>query len=68
MRKFAGVLPDMQFVQQVAAQISWYHHIALMDNVKDPADREWNIRGTIRHGRKSMTFPVTSGSYPGHTL
>ncbi|NJR76685.1 MAG: DUF1016 domain-containing protein [Scytonema sp. CRU_2_7] len=32
MRAFAEAYPDEQFVQQPAAQITWYHNIALMEN------------------------------------
>lgn len=31
MRAFAENYPDEQFVQQAAAQIPWYHNIALLD-------------------------------------
>ena len=31
MRAFAENYPDEQFVQQAAAQITWYHNIALLD-------------------------------------
>ena len=34
MAKFAAEYPDGEFVQEVLAQITWYHHIALMDKVK----------------------------------
>jgi len=50
MRKFAGAWPDGAIVQELLAQITWYHHIALLNKVKDPAEREWYVRETIRHG------------------
>ena len=50
MRKFAGAWRDSQFVQQVAAQISWFHHCIILDKVPDLPEREWYIRETIRHG------------------
>jgi hypothetical protein len=31
MRKFAETYPDFQFVQQVAAQIPWFHNCTIMD-------------------------------------
>ena len=34
MAKFAAEYPDEQIVQEVLAQITWYHNIALMDKVK----------------------------------
>ena len=39
MRKFARVWRDSAIVQELLAQITWYHHIALLDKVKDPAER-----------------------------
>jgi len=38
MRSFAQTYPDEQFVQQVAAQIPWFHHCVLLDRVKDEAE------------------------------
>jgi len=50
-------------VQELLAQITWYHHIALMDKVKDPSEREWYIRETIRHGwsRNVLVHQIESG-------
>lgn len=36
MAKFALRFPDKEIVQAPLAQITWYHHIALMDDVADP--------------------------------
>ena len=36
MAKFAARFADREIVQEVLAQITWYHHIALMDDVADP--------------------------------
>ncbi len=35
MRKFASEYIDMEFVQQVVAQIPWSHNVVLMDRVND---------------------------------
>lgn len=35
MRKFAAEYSDIQFVQQVVAQIPWSHNVVLMDRVND---------------------------------
>jgi predicted nuclease of restriction endonuclease-like (RecB) superfamily len=37
-------------VQEVLAQITWYHAITLLDKVSDPPTREWYIRQTIAQG------------------
>ena len=50
MRAFAEAWPDEQFVQQLAAQIPWFHNCILLDKLSDPAEREWYIRKTIEHG------------------
>jgi len=50
--------PEEQFVQQVAAQIPWFHNCLLLDKVKDPGKREWYIRQTIENGRsRSVLVP-----------
>jgi hypothetical protein len=33
-RAFAAIYPDETFVQQVAAQIPWFHHYILLDKIK----------------------------------
>jgi predicted nuclease of restriction endonuclease-like (RecB) superfamily len=50
MRAFATAWPDEEFVQAVLAQITWYHNIAILEKVSDPAERDWYIRKTIEHG------------------
>ncbi|MGH9854968.1 MAG: PDDEXK nuclease domain-containing protein [Blastocatellia bacterium] len=50
MRAFATAWPDEEFVQAVLAQITWYHNIAILEKVSDPAEREWYVRKTIEHG------------------
>lgn len=40
MRAFAEAYPDEQFVQQPAAQITWYHNIALMEKLKSSEERK----------------------------
>ena len=50
MRAFAAAWPDRAIVQQLAAQIPWFHNCILLDRVQGPADREWYIRQTIQNG------------------
>ncbi len=50
MRAFAAAWPDETFVQEGLAQIPWYHHITLLDKVKDAAAREFYVRQTLAHG------------------
>jgi predicted nuclease of restriction endonuclease-like (RecB) superfamily len=65
MRAFAAMYPDKQFVQEVLAQITWYHNITLLDKVKDRTEREWYIQKTIENGwsRNVMVHQIESGLY-----
>lgn len=36
MRAFAAAWPDGRFVQRGLAQLSWHHHVALLDKLDDP--------------------------------
>ena len=50
MRSFAETYPKQQFVQEVLAQITWYHHITLLEKVKDEQERLWYIQQSAEHG------------------
>ncbi|MFB2974503.1 YhcG family protein [Aerosakkonema sp. BLCC-F183] len=65
MRAFAEAYPDEQFVQQLAAQIPWFHNCILLDKVKDAAERLWYIQQTIQYGwsRSVLTHQIDSGLY-----
>jgi predicted nuclease of restriction endonuclease-like (RecB) superfamily len=39
MRRFAEEYKDLEFVQQVAAQLPWFHIVVLLDKVKDNKHR-----------------------------
>lgn len=43
MRLFADTYPDPKFVQEVLAQLTWYHNITLLDKVKNPDIRQFYI-------------------------
>ncbi|MDD4567248.1 MULTISPECIES: PDDEXK nuclease domain-containing protein [unclassified Methanoculleus] len=63
MRSFAEAWPDPEFVQEVLAQITWYHTVTLLDKVKDPKQREWYIHKTIANGwsRNVLVHQIESG-------
>lgn len=43
MRAFARAWPDAVFVQEVLAQLPWYHHLTLLDRLRtDDARRNWH--------------------------
>jgi predicted nuclease of restriction endonuclease-like (RecB) superfamily len=50
MRAFAEAWPDVAIVQQLAAQIPWWHNCVLLDRVKDTDTRAFYIRKTVEHG------------------
>ncbi len=65
MRKFAENYPVEQFVQEVLAQITWYHNLTLLEKVKEPTKREWYIQATIEYGwsRNVLVHQIESGLY-----
>lgn len=65
MAKFAAEYPNAEFVQEVLAQITWYHHIALMDKVKDKSKAIWYAENTIKNGwsRNILVHQIESGLY-----
>lgn len=41
MRAFAEAWPEAEFVQEVLAQLPWYHQLALLDKLKGADARRW---------------------------
>jgi predicted nuclease of restriction endonuclease-like (RecB) superfamily len=41
MRAFAQAWPEVTFVQEVLAQLPWYHQLALLDKLSDAESRRW---------------------------
>ena len=60
MRKFAESWPDRGIVQEVLAQITWYHNLALLEKVKEPELRVWYARQTFENGwsRNVLVFQI----------
>ena len=50
MRAFASAWSDREIVQEVLAQITWYHNLALLEKNKEPEVRLWYARKTIENG------------------
>jgi len=50
MRKFAESWSDKAIVQEVLAQITWYHNLALLEKCKDTEVRLWYARKSIENG------------------
>ena len=49
MRAFAEAWPDTEFVQEVLAQLPWYHQLALLDKLPGPETRRWYAAKAIEH-------------------
>jgi predicted nuclease of restriction endonuclease-like (RecB) superfamily len=50
MRYFACEYPDVEFAQQVAAQLPWFHLVKILTSVKDRDIREFYIQKSIENG------------------
>ena len=62
MAKFADTYPDMGFVQTVSAQISWSHHVDILDKVKDADQRVWYIENAGKTARGLRQDKTTTDS------
>lgn len=62
MRKFAEEYPDLEFVQEVLAQLTWYHNLTLLDKIKDQDTRIFYIKNSVEHGwsRNIMVMQIES--------
>jgi predicted nuclease of restriction endonuclease-like (RecB) superfamily len=49
MRAFAEAWPDEAIVQGVLAQLPWYHHLALLDKLSGPVERQWYAAKAMEH-------------------
>lgn len=65
MRQFAETYDNYEIVQQVAAQIPWFHNVVIMEKVKNPDERFFYIRKTVQNGwsRNVLNFQIASGLY-----
>jgi predicted nuclease of restriction endonuclease-like (RecB) superfamily len=65
MRAFAEAWPDETFVQQVAAQIPWFHNCVLLEKLGDSERRTWYAQQTIAQGwsRNVLVHQIESGLY-----
>lgn len=60
MRAFASAWTDREIVQAPLAQLTWYHHLALIEKVDDKAVRLWYATRTVEHGwsRNILAFQI----------
>jgi predicted nuclease of restriction endonuclease-like (RecB) superfamily len=65
MRSFAEAYPQEAIVQEVLAQIPWYHNIALLEKIKVPQERLWYAHQTVQYGwsRNVLVHHIESSLY-----
>ena len=65
MRAFAAAWPARAIVQQVAAQIPWFHNCLLLDKAPDPPVRLWYVRQTLEQGwsRNILSLQIESRAH-----
>ncbi|TAJ16910.1 MAG: DUF1016 domain-containing protein [Planctomycetota bacterium] len=56
MRAFAAAWPDRPIVQELLAQLPWYHQITLLERVDQRAHRIWYAHQVIEHGWSQGTL------------
>nr|WP_246484058.1 DUF1016 N-terminal domain-containing protein [Wolbachia endosymbiont of Rhagoletis cerasi] len=49
MRKFAEEYPDVEFVQEPLAQLTWYHNITLLEKIESHEIRLFYVKKAIEH-------------------
>jgi predicted nuclease of restriction endonuclease-like (RecB) superfamily len=65
MRAFAAAWPKREIVQEVLAQLSWYHNLALLEKLKTPEQRLWYAGKAYEHGwsRNILAFQIDAQAY-----
>ena len=65
MRAFATTWPNRRIVQASLAQLTWYHHIALMEKLDNPESRLWYAAKTLEHGwsRNFLALQIESHAH-----
>ena len=60
MRRFAEEYRDLEFVQQVAAQLPWFHIVLLLDKVKDRKHQIFYMKKFVEHcwSRSVLTMQI----------
>ena len=68
MRAFAEAWPQESIVQQLAAQIPWFHNCTILDKVKEPAIRQWYTEQAVVNGwsRNVLELQIKSRLHERH--
>ena len=56
MLKFAQVFPTAEILQTVSAELTWSHHVVLLDKVEDPVARSWYAEQAAADGWSVRTL------------
>lgn len=67
---FAARFSDRKIVQEVLAQITWYHNVVLMDKVKTAEEHIWYANATVQNGwsRNVLVHQIESRLYQRQVL
>ncbi len=65
MKKFSGIFSEDEIDQYGFSRITWYHHMALMDRVKDKKQYIWYLEKTVENGwtRDILVMQINSGLF-----
>jgi predicted nuclease of restriction endonuclease-like (RecB) superfamily len=65
MKLLAQTYPDEVILQVALAKLPWYHHITLLDKVKDEHQRLWYIQQSIEHSwsRNVLVHQIETNLY-----
>lgn len=58
MRRFAQEYPDLEFVQQSAAKLPWFHIVILLTKVPESIEREWYAVEAVAQGWTRSTLEL----------
>jgi predicted nuclease of restriction endonuclease-like (RecB) superfamily len=63
MRAFSVAWPEREIVQEILAQITWYHNITLMEKLTGSEERLWYAHEIIKNGwsRNVLALKIESG-------
>jgi predicted nuclease of restriction endonuclease-like (RecB) superfamily len=61
MRRFAQAYPDESIVQDVLAQITWYHNITILYKLKDAAAKDFYVQAHWRQNQRGLCGELFDG-------
>lgn len=65
MRRFAELYPDPAILQQTAGELPWYHHVVLMERIKNNEERLFYIQNAVNYNwsRVAMIHQIELNLY-----